>query len=90
MGQVLGWSIDAGYAPRTQEVIGGTLEALDAGKIADDYFLGNVTQSYLTGKSLVWIGPRAAAAGTSKKDKHQRPFAPKTSSPDSATAPSRG
>lgn len=73
MGQVLGWSIDAGYAPRTQEVIGGTLEALDAGKIADDYFLGNVTQSYLTGKSLVWIG--AESGGGRHIEEGQAPAA---------------
>ena len=56
LGQVLGWSVDTSYALREQAVIGTTLKAVSEDQIADDYYLGNVTQSYLTRKNLIWIG----------------------------------
>jgi hypothetical protein len=56
LGQVLGWSVDSSYSLREQTVIGTTLKAVSEDQIADDYYLGNVTQSYLTKKNLIWIG----------------------------------
>jgi hypothetical protein len=68
LGQVLGWSTDMSYAPREQAVIGGTLKTLSADQIADDYFLGNVTQSYLTKKNLIWIGAEKVGEQEVKKE----------------------
>jgi hypothetical protein len=69
LGQVLGWSTDMSYAPREQEVIGGTtLKTLSEDQIADAYYLGNVTQSYLTKKNLIWIGAEKAGEQQVKRE----------------------
>jgi hypothetical protein len=68
LGQVLGWSTDMSYAPREQGVIAGTLKTFSEDQIADDYYLGNITQSYLTKKNLIWIGAEKVGEQEVKKE----------------------
>jgi hypothetical protein len=63
-GQVLGWSMDGVYSTRDfiSRVDGFSVERYDEDQISDMYFLGNLTQSYLAGKNLVWLGAEGAGA----------------------------
>jgi hypothetical protein len=57
VGQTLGWSMNLGYAFRETNALGGLhLDKYSEGEIADTYYLGNLTQSYLTKKDLIWLG----------------------------------
>ena len=58
VGQVLGWSSDVGFSFRDVVAIAvDHIEKYSEDKIADMYYLSNLTQSYLTKKNLVWLGP---------------------------------
>ena len=49
VGQALGWSMNLGYSFRETNEIGGLhLNKYSEAEIADMYYLGNLTQSYLT------------------------------------------
>lgn len=57
VGQALGWSMNVGYAFRETNAIGGLhLDKYNEAEIADMYYLGNLTQSYLLKKDLIWLG----------------------------------
>jgi len=57
VGQALGWSMNVGYAFRETNAIGGLhLDKYSEAEIADMYYLGNLTQSYLLKKDLIWLG----------------------------------
>lgn len=57
VGQVLGWSGGGQYSVRDALMIGGhEAKKYNPASIADEYFLGNLTQFYLTKKNLVWLG----------------------------------
>jgi hypothetical protein len=54
VGQVLGWSMNQGYSVRATLELGGMrLERYNEQEISDMYYLGNLTQSYLTKKNLI-------------------------------------
>jgi hypothetical protein len=57
VGQALGWSMNLGYAFRETDAIGGAhFDKYSEAAIADMYYLGNLTQSYLLKKDLIWLG----------------------------------
>ncbi|MHB8216261.1 MAG: endo-alpha-N-acetylgalactosaminidase family protein [Candidatus Sulfotelmatobacter sp.] len=57
VGQALGWSMNLGYSFRETNEMGGLhLTKYSEAEIADMYFLGNLTQSYLLKKNLIWLG----------------------------------
>jgi len=57
VGQALGWSMNLGYAFRETNEIGGLhFDKYSEAEIADMYYLGNLTQSYLLKKNLIWLG----------------------------------
>jgi hypothetical protein len=57
VGQALGWSMNLGYSFRETNEMGGLhLDKYSEAEIADMYYLGNLTQSYLTKKNLIWLG----------------------------------
>jgi len=57
VGQALGWSMNVGYAFRETNALGGLhLDKYSDAEIADMYYLGNLTQSYLLKKNLIWLG----------------------------------
>ncbi len=57
VGQALGWSMNVGYAFRETNALGGLhLDKYSEAEIADMYYLGNLTQSYLLKKNLIWLG----------------------------------
>ena len=56
-GQALGWSMNLGYASRDTTALGGAhFDKYKQADIADMYYLGNLTQSYLLKKNLIWLG----------------------------------
>jgi len=69
VGQALGWSMNLGYAFRETNAIGGLhLDKYSEAEIADMYYLGNLTQSYLLKKNLIWLG--AEKVGEKKVEKN--------------------
>ncbi len=49
--------MNLGYAFRETNALGGVhLDKYNEAKIADMYYLGNLTQSYLLKKNLIWLG----------------------------------
>lgn len=57
VGQALGWSMNLGYAFRETNALGGAhFDKYNEANIADMYYLGNLTQSYLLKKDLIWLG----------------------------------
>jgi hypothetical protein len=57
VGQALGWSMNLGYAFRETNAFGGAhFDKYSEAAIADMYYLGNLTQSYLLKKNLIWLG----------------------------------
>ena len=69
VGQVLGWSMNQGYAARETVALGGQhLDKYSEETIADMYYLGNLTQSYLTKKSLIWLGTEKVGEKQIQKD----------------------
>ena len=57
VGQALGWSMNLGYSVRETNEFGGMhLNKYNEADIADMYYLGNLTQSYLLKKDLIWLG----------------------------------
>jgi len=71
VGQALGWSMNVGYAFRETNAIGGLhLDKYNEAEIADMYYLGNLTQSYLLKKDLIWLG--IEKVGEKQVDKNGR------------------
>jgi hypothetical protein len=69
VGQTLGWSMNLGYAFRETNALGGLhLDKYSEGDIADTYYLGNLTQSYLTKKDLIWLGTEKVGEKQVEKD----------------------
>ena len=69
VGQALGWSMNLGYAYRETDALGGLhLNKYSEAEIADMYYLGNLTQSYLLKKDLVWLGTEKVGEKQEKKD----------------------
>ena len=68
-GQALGWSMNLGYAFRETNAIGGLhLDKYSEAEIADMYYLGNLTQSYLLTKDLIWLGTEKVGEKKVEKD----------------------
>ena len=68
-GKALGWSMNLGYSFRKTNEIGGQhLERYTEEEIADMYYLGNLTQSYLTKKNLIWLGAEKVGEKQVEKD----------------------
>jgi hypothetical protein len=68
-GQALGWSMNLGYSVRETNEIGGMhLTKYTEAEIADMYFLGNLTQSYLLKKDLIWLGTEKVGEKQAEKD----------------------
>jgi hypothetical protein len=69
VGQALGWSMNLGYAFRETNAIGGLhLDKYNEADIADMYYLGNLTQSYLLNKDLIWLGTEKVGEKQVEKD----------------------
>jgi len=69
VGQALGWSMNLGYAFRETNALGGAhFDKYNEAEIADMYYLGNLTQSYLTKKNLIWLGTEKVGEKKTKKD----------------------
>jgi len=69
LGQTLGWSMNLAYAFRETNALGGLhLDKYSEADIADTYYLGNLTQSYLTKKNLIWLGTEKVGEKTVVKD----------------------
>jgi hypothetical protein len=69
VGQALGWSMNLGYAFRETNAIGGLhLDKYNEADIADMYYLGNLTQSYLLKKDLIWLGTEKVGEKQVEKD----------------------
>ena len=69
VGQALGWSMNLGYAFRETNAIGGLhLDKYSEADIADMYYLGNLTQSYLLKKNLIWLGTEKVGEKQVQKD----------------------
>ena len=69
MGQALGWSMNLGYSFRETNEIGGMhLTKYTETEIADMYYLGNLTQSYLLKKNLIWLGTEKVGEKQVEKD----------------------
>ena len=69
VGQALGWSMNLGYAYRETNAIGGLhLDKYNEADIADMYYLGNLTQSYLLKKDLIWLGTEKVGEKQVEKD----------------------
>jgi hypothetical protein len=69
VGQALGWSMNLGYSFRETNEIGGLhLNKYSEAEIADMYYLGNLTQSYLLKKNLIWLGTEKVGEKRVEKD----------------------
>jgi len=69
VGQTLGWSMNLAYAFRETNALGGLhLDKYSEGDIADTYYLGNLTQSYLSKKELIWLGSEKVGEKQVEKD----------------------
>jgi hypothetical protein len=69
VGQALGWSMNLGYSFRETNEIGGLhLDKYSEPEIADMYYLGNLTQSYLLKKNLIWLGTEKVGEKQVEKD----------------------
>ena len=69
VGQALGWSMNVGYAFRETNALGGLhLDKYSEAEIADMYYLGNLTQSYLLKKNLIWLGTEKVGEKQVQKD----------------------
>jgi hypothetical protein len=69
VGQALGWSMNLGYSFRETNEIGGLhLTKYTEAEIADMYYLGNLTQSYLLKKNLIWLGTEKVGEKQVEKD----------------------
>jgi hypothetical protein len=69
VGQALGWSMNVGYAFRETNGLGGLhLDKYSEAEIADMYYLGNLTQSYLLTKELIWLGTEKVGENQVQKD----------------------
>src|ERR1700678_1444586 len=68
-GQALGWSMNLGYAFRATNALGGAhFDQYNEAEIADMYYLGNLTQSYLLKKNLIWLGSEKVGDKQVEKD----------------------
>jgi hypothetical protein len=68
-GQALGWSMNLGYAFRATNALGGAhFDQYNEAEIADMYYLGNLTQSYLLKKNLIWLGTEKVGEKQVQKD----------------------
>jgi hypothetical protein len=68
-GQALGWSMNLGYSIRDSNEFGGMhLTKYTEAEIADMYYLGNLTQSYLLKKNLIWLGSEKVGEKQVQKD----------------------
>jgi hypothetical protein len=68
-GQALGWSMNLGYSVRETTELGGMhLTKYTEAEIADMYYLGNLTQSYLLKKNLIWLGTEKVGEKQVQKD----------------------
>jgi hypothetical protein len=68
-GQALGWSMNLGYAFRDTTALGGAhFDKYSEANIADMYYLGNLTQSYLSKKNLIWLGTEKVGEKQVEKD----------------------
>jgi hypothetical protein len=68
-GQALGWSMNLGYSVRDTTELGGMhLTKYTEAEIADMYYLGNLTQSYLLKKDLIWLGTEKVGEKQVQKD----------------------
>jgi hypothetical protein len=68
-GQALGWSMNLGYSVRDTTELGGMhLTKYTEAEIADMYYLGNLTQSYLLKKNLIWLGTEKVGEKQVQKD----------------------
>jgi hypothetical protein len=68
-GQALGWSMNLGYAFRDTTAFGGAhFDKYSEANIADMYYLGNLTQSYLLKKNLIWLGTEKVGEKQVEKD----------------------
>ena len=64
-GQVLGWSNNDDYLATDVKLLGwAEKKKYTAAQIADWYYLGNLTQAYLTKRELLWLGSEKAGAKT--------------------------
>jgi hypothetical protein len=69
VGQALGWSMNLGYSVRETTELGGMhLTKYTEAEIADMYYLGNLTQSYLLKKNLIWLGTEKVGEKQVQKD----------------------
>jgi len=69
VGQALGWSMNLGYAFRETNALGGAhFDKYSEANIADMYYLGNLTQSYLLKKNLIWLGTEKVGEKQVEKD----------------------
>ncbi|MGA2357125.1 MAG: hypothetical protein ABSG02_21735, partial [Terriglobales bacterium] len=69
VGQALGWSMNLGYSVRDTNELGGMhLTKYTEAEIADMYYLGNLTQSYLLKKNLIWLGTEKLGEKQVEKD----------------------
>ncbi len=69
VGQALGWSMNLGYSVRDTTELGGMhLTKYTEAEIADMYYLGNLTQSYLLKKNLIWLGAEKVGEKQVEKD----------------------
>ena len=65
----LGWSMNLGYSVRDATELGGMhLTKFTEAEIADMYYLGNLTQSYLLKKNLIWLGTEKVGEKQVEKD----------------------
>src|ERR1700733_5224238 len=68
-GKALGWSMNLGYSVRESNELGGMhLDKYSEAEIADMYYLGNLTQSYLLKKNLIWLGTEKVGEKQVQKD----------------------
>jgi len=69
VGQALGWAMNLGYSIRESNELGGMhLNKYSEAEIADMYYLGNLTQSYLLKKNLLWLGTEKVGEKQAQKD----------------------
>jgi len=69
VGQALGWSMNLGYSIRESNEFGGMhLNKYSEAEISDMYYMGNLTQSYLLKKNLVWLGTEKIGEKQVQKD----------------------
>ena len=68
VGKALGWSMNLGYEVREANAINVHFERYTEEEIADMYYLGNLTQSYLTRKTLIWLGTEKVGEKQEQKD----------------------